>query len=101
MPDENTLVILSPSFEHRSDECNPEASAPVAAKVRQTGALVFFVFRQVRVCELSYRHEHEGVAEALISPGERKVKVVGLAGKTAVIEHGNRRDSETHRQQTF
>jgi hypothetical protein len=70
----------------------PKASAPVPAEVRQARTFVILVFGQIRVCELSYRNEHERVAKALISSGEREMKVVSLARKAAIVEHRKCRD---------
>src|SRR5712692_2272735 len=53
----NALMILGPPLEHRGDECNPEAPAPVPAEVHQARTFVVLVFGQIRICELSYRNE--------------------------------------------
>ena len=72
MADEHALMILRAPFEHRGDECDPEAGAPVPAQVRQARAFVVLVLRQVGICELGDRNEHEGIAETLVSTRARR-----------------------------
>jgi hypothetical protein len=55
--DENALMILGPPFEHRGNECNPEAPTPIAAEQRQARTFVVLVLGQIRICELSYRND--------------------------------------------
>src|SRR5216683_7673727 len=76
--DEDALMILGPPFEHRGDECNAEAPAPVPAEVRQARTFVVLALGQIRVCELSYWNEHESVAKTLKSTRECKMEIVSL-----------------------
>src|SRR5712692_6700065 len=82
----NALMILGSPLEHRSDEGNSEAPAPVPAEVRQARTFVVLVLRQIRVCELSYRNEHECIAEALVSAREREMKIVSLRSQAAIVK---------------
>src|ERR1700724_201862 len=63
--DENALMVLGPPCQHRGNECNPEARAPVAAEVHQARTFVVLVLGQMRICELSYRNDHERIAKTL------------------------------------
>src|SRR6266481_3875559 len=101
MAHENALMILGPPLEHRGDECNAEAPAPVPAEVRQARTFVVLVLGQIRVCELSYWNEHECIAEALVSTCEREMKIVSLRSQPAIVEHRERRDSKTHSEKTL
>src|SRR5229473_7071329 len=101
MAHENALMILGPPLEHRGDECNAEAAAPVPAEVHQARASVVLVLGQIGVCELSYWNEHECIAEALVSTREREMKIVSLRSQPAIVEHRERRDSKTRSQKTL
>src|SRR6516165_8715418 len=85
MADEHALMVLSPAFEHGGDEGDAEAPAPVAAEIGQARGFVVLVAGQIRIGELSHRHEHKGVAEALVSAGEREMKIVSLGSEAAII----------------
>src|SRR5579864_3020354 len=69
------LVILRPSLEHRRDEGDAEAAAPVAAEVGQARPFVVFVLRQIRVRQLAHRNEHERVTETLKASRECEVEI--------------------------
>src|SRR5438132_36509 len=43
--DQDALVILRAPFQHRGNEGDAETSAPVTAKIHQTGSFVVFVLR--------------------------------------------------------
>src|SRR5689334_4331633 len=97
--DEHALMVLGPAFEHGGDEGNAEAPAPVPAEVREARSFVILVLGQIRIGELRHRHEHEGIAEALIGAGKRKMEVISLRSETAIIEHRKRGDGEACAQQ--
>src|SRR5260370_13827377 len=97
----NPLIILAPPLEHRGDECNAEAAAPVPAEVHQARASVVLVLGQIGVSELSYWNEHECIAEALVSTREREMKIVSLRSQPAIVEHRERRDSKTRSHKTL
>jgi len=101
MADEDTLMILGPPFQHRGDECNPEAPAPVPAEVGQARTFVVLVLGQIRVRKLCYWNEHERVAESLETARQCEMKIVCLGSESAVVKHRKRRDGEAGPQEAF
>src|ERR1700730_1779072 len=97
----NALMILGPPLEHRGDECNAEAPAPVPAEIHQARASVVLVLGQIGVSELSYWNEHECIAEALVSAREREMRIVSLGSQPAIVEHRERCDSKTRSHKTL